>query len=194
MERFNKVKTSCANGLLDKLPSVDLCCLFIPLRIGAFIIAFCMLAWNIYSGTTLFLFGWDGIHLSIVLKVLGAIYVLIGLVGIYGFKAIYEENQVHVHVFTIIYSVCVFLWILFQIVIVIVEVVIVNRAVADACAVVHLPAGDCPGYTFDIGAWIAPFLVGFTFQVYYIVCLVSYDRHLAARLNTPQNFAADNKI
>ncbi|KAF0359433.1 hypothetical protein F8M41_014351 [Gigaspora margarita] len=186
------------NALFNKLPRVNICCFFVPLQIGAFIVTAWTLVWYAYTGIvvmTLSLYS-SSIASTIFLKGLGACYLLLALGAFYGAHAIYYQIPHRVAKFVQGYFVAIIFYTMAQIVYIIVVQIAVSAAIANAKAQCEKASKgtnvNCDAYTgsygFPIVSWLIPYAIGSLWQLYLFICIRSYSLELTERSEKPGQY------
>ncbi|KAF9575616.1 hypothetical protein BGW38_008207 [Lunasporangiospora selenospora] len=106
--------------------------------------------------------------------VIGVIYLLIAFASCFGFAGIYKEKREWVDKYVLFFIIGSFLWLVLEIIDLIIQIVYINN-LKNNCLY-----GFCY-YSFNPGPWIAVFLIGLFFQIYFCSILASYQRVLHAR-------------
>ncbi|KAG0048909.1 hypothetical protein BGZ83_006203 [Gryganskiella cystojenkinii] len=154
-------------NLSDKIVrhQFEQCCVVVPLHTGAMIISFLMTVFYGYCGLALLTSSiFHGVY-SVLLIIVGILYLFIAVASGYGFVGIYKEELIWVDRFINFYVIGSIVWAVLQLI----QVIIMGIA--------YHTGGSW------VVSWIVTFLIGFAFQYYFCCCLVSYQRALHARLN-----------
>ncbi|RIB29630.1 hypothetical protein C2G38_1042456 [Gigaspora rosea] len=185
------------NALLNKLPRVNLCCFFVPLQIGAFIVTAWMLVWFAYAGIVVMTISYSSsIGFTIFWKGLGICYLLLALGAFYGAHAIYYQIPHRVAKFVQGYFIAIIFYTLAQIVFIVVIQIAVSSALADAKAKCEQASKttkiNCDAYTSGVGypivSWLIPFAIGSLWQLYLFICIRSYSLELTERSEKPGQY------
>ncbi|CAB4422980.1 unnamed protein product [Rhizophagus irregularis] len=169
MDKFNKIKA-------------DHCCFFIPLRIGAFIVAAWIFIWNLYLGIFHFLTAGFNDFGSIYTRIVGVLYLFVALIAFYGAHGIYNENPNRVALFAkfFLYS------IIFNIGMSILSVISLSIAAAKDkgnCEKANPNNTEVCDYKFPVVSWLINFVIGVIIEVYLYIVIRSYKRELFARVS-----------
>ncbi|KAG9293711.1 hypothetical protein G9A89_019048 [Geosiphon pyriformis] len=172
------------------IPRVPLFCFFAPLRIGAFIVALWMFAWNAFTGFSVMFTSYGG-SIGFLWKGMGVAYIAVAAASIFGAHAIYHEIPARVALFVKIFVANIIFYFVASVSFVVAVSLIVssehNKAVkACEAAQVNLDSKiNCNiGYVgYPIFGWLVPFMIGILFQVYFAICIRSYSLELQEREN-----------
>ncbi|RGB26039.1 hypothetical protein C1646_770948 [Rhizophagus diaphanus] len=144
MDKFNKIKA-------------DHCCFFIPLRIGAFIVAAWIFIWNLYLGIFHFLTAGFNDFGSIYTRIVGVLYLFVALIAFYG-----------AHGMSIL------------------SVISLSIAAAKDkgnCEKANPNNTEVCDYKFPVVSWLINFIVGVIIEVYLYIVIRSYKKELYARVS-----------
>ncbi|KAG0315355.1 hypothetical protein BGZ99_007509 [Dissophora globulifera] len=157
------VITGNGKGLTGRLPQVDNCCACLPLHTGAMVVAFIMFIFYGWCGLGLILGGSEIGGYGAFAIVIGVLYILVAVVSLYGLIGIYKEEVAWVDRFVRMFVIGSLVWVVLYII----EIIVLATQY---------------GAYIAWGSTIVQLILGFLFQYYFCICLVSYQRVLHARV------------